>query len=85
MKTMRNFDGERLTNEIARRQQSVPEFARDANISRLAVYRAMTGGKANVRTLGKLAAALGYQNPSELLQPAGGDKNDIDNARRTQD
>lgn len=62
------FDGERLTDEIARRQQSVPEFARDANISRLAVYRAMTGGKANVRTLGKLAAALNVEKPSELLR-----------------
>lgn len=63
-----NFDGERLRDEIARRQQSIPEFARDANLSRFSVYRALSGSRANTRTLGKIAAALNVERPSELLQ-----------------
>lgn len=63
------YDGERLTNEIARRKQSVPDFAKDAGLSRFSVYRALSGGKASTRTLGKLAAALEIDNPIDLCKP----------------
>lgn len=66
------FDGERLRDEIARRQQSVPEFARDAQLSKFAVYRALTSSRANTKTLGKLAHALGYEKPSKLLRGGNG-------------
>lgn len=64
------YDKERLTAEIARRQQSISEFARDVGVSRFALYRALTGSRANTRTLGKIAATLGIDNPTELLKPA---------------
>lgn len=63
-----NYDGERIRDEIARRKQSVPEFARDADLSKFSVYRAISGARASTKTLGKLAAAFGYQKPSVLLK-----------------
>lgn len=63
------YDGERLTNEIARRKQSILEFAGKAGLSRFAVYRAVAGGKASTRTLGKLAAALDIDKPTDLCKP----------------
>lgn len=62
------YDQERLRDEIARRQITVTDFARQAGISKFNVYRALKGGRANTRTLGKIAAALNIEEPSELLE-----------------
>lgn len=62
------YDGAKIQNAIARRKESVATFAANAGLSRLSVYRSMNGGKAsNTRTLGKLAAALGVDKPTDLL------------------
>ena len=61
------YDGAKIQNAIARRKQSVADFADKAKVSRLSVYRAMCGGKASTRTLGKLAAALNIDKPTDLL------------------
>lgn len=63
-----NYNGIKLRDEIARREQSIPEFARNARLSNFAVYRALSGGRANTRTLGKIANALNLDKPSDLLQ-----------------
>lgn len=61
------FDGMKLRDEIARQQVSITDFARQAGVSNFAVYRALSGSRANTRTLGKIAAALGIKRPSDLL------------------
>lgn len=63
------YDGERLRDEIARRQLSITAFAKTAGVSNYAVYRAIAGKGARTETLGKIAAALNIKNPSDLLQP----------------
>ena len=60
-----------LRELIALRQQSVVEFAREAGVSPFSVYRAIQGGGAPTKALGKIAAALGLK-PSELLLENGG-------------
>ena len=67
-----DFDGKKIADEIARRCQSVPEFAVDAQLSRFAVYRALSGGKASTKTLGKIAGALGVERPTDLLRETQG-------------
>lgn len=62
------YDGMKLRDEIARRKLSVPEFAQTAGLTPFTVYRAMTSGRANTRTLGKIAEALNVDRPTELLQ-----------------
>lgn len=62
------YDGVKLRNEIARRELSVPELARNARLSNFAVYRALSGGRVNTRTLGKIANALNLDKPSDLLR-----------------
>ena len=62
------YNGSRIFAEIARREQSVPEFARDVGIAPASVYRALSNRKPNTRTLGKLATALGLNDPLELIQ-----------------
>ena len=64
------YDQERLRDEIARRQMTVTDFAKQAGLSKFNVYRALKGGRANTRTLGKIAAALNMEKPSELLEPS---------------
>ena len=63
------YDGAKIQNAIAKRKQSVADFAAGANLSRLSVYRAMCGGKASTRTLGKLAATLNVEPISLLTAP----------------
>ncbi|MBQ3444917.1 MAG: helix-turn-helix domain-containing protein [Selenomonadaceae bacterium] len=63
-------DGLKLRREIARREMTVDDFAKEAGVSSPAVFRALNNSKANTRTLGKLANALGYDDPLDLLQPA---------------
>lgn len=60
------LDGAKLKDEIARRQFTITGFAKSANVSAATVYRAMSGGRTNTKTVGKIAAALGCQNPSDL-------------------
>lgn len=60
------FNGVLIRDEIARREQSIPEFAKAAGISPFSVYRSMGGGTARTKTLGKIARALCVE-PSDLL------------------
>ena len=62
------FDGAKLRDEIARRQQSVVDFAKAAGVSSYCVYRAMRGSRVGTKTLGKIAAALKVEKPSDLLE-----------------
>lgn len=62
------FDGTKLRDEIARRQQSVVDFAQTAGVSSYCVYRAMQGSRVGTKTLGKIAAALKVEKPSDLLE-----------------
>lgn len=63
------YDGLKLQNELARRQQTVADFAKTAGVSRPVMYRALTGARMNLRTLGRIAAALGVDRPTDLLKP----------------
>lgn len=63
------YDGRRLCNEIARKKMSIGKFAKNAGMSQLSVQRALAGGKATIRSLGKIAAALGVENPCDLCKP----------------
>lgn len=63
------FDSKKLRNAIARQQISVDAFAKEAGISRCTAYRAVAGGKAYTRSLGKIAAALGVETPTDLCKP----------------
>lgn len=62
------LDSLKLQNEIARRQLTITDFAQNAKMSTATVYRILRGGRANTKTLGKIAAALSIDKPSELLQ-----------------
>lgn len=62
------YDGLKLHDEISRRQQTVAEFAQSAGVSRPIVYRALAGARATTRSLGRIAAALGVDRPSDLLK-----------------
>ena len=68
------YNGKKLCNAIAQRQQSARAFAREAGVSTLCIYRAMTGGKASVRTLGKIANALNVSTPTDLLRTSSANK-----------
>ena len=58
-----------LRDAIARKKLSAPEFAAKAKLSKFSVYRALSGGYARLKTLGKMASALGVE-PKELLSEA---------------
>lgn len=64
-----NIDGRKLRSEIARQQLTVIDFAKKAGLSGVAVYKALGGSRANTKTLGKMAAALGVENPCDLCLP----------------
>ena len=61
-------DGRRLRREIAKRQLTVAEFARNTGLSTPAVYKAMAGSRPTTKTLGKIAEGLGMDDPLELLR-----------------
>lgn len=67
---MMNFDGLKLRDAIARRQSTIKDFAKDTGLSATTIRFATLGGRATTRTLGKIAATLGVDTPSTLLQPA---------------
>ena len=56
-----------LRGGIARKQLSLTKFARKAGLSCFSVNRALKGRHINFETLGKLAAALDIDDPTELL------------------
>ncbi len=62
------YDGLKLRNAIARKQMSVEQFAKDAGLSRFTTYRALADGRAYTKSLGKIAAALGVENPCDLCK-----------------
>lgn len=64
------FDGLKLRDAIARRQETINEFAKATGLSATTIRFATLGGKATIRTLGKIAATLGVDPPSNLLRPA---------------
>lgn len=61
------INGAKLYREIARRQRNVATFAKEAGVSPLSVSRAIKNSRANIETVGKLAAALDIDDPTELL------------------
>lgn len=63
------YDGLKIRNAIAKREQSIPKFAAEADLSAFSVYRAIADGQAHSRTLGKIARVLDV-DPLDLLQPA---------------
>lgn len=63
------IDGVKLQNEIARRQMTILDFAKQAGLATATVYRAINSGLANIRTVGKLAAALQI-NPADIFYSA---------------
>ncbi len=63
------YDGLKLRNAIARKQFSVDQFAKKAGLSRFTAYRALADGRAYTKSLGKIAAALGIENPCDLCKP----------------
>ena len=63
------YDGLKLRNAIARKQISVDQFAKKAGLSRFTAYRALADGRAYTKSLGKIAAALGVENPCDLCKP----------------
>lgn len=67
---MRKIDGEKLANEICRRDLSVADFAKKAGISIPTAYRMLLGKKATFRTTEKMAAALGIEY-TELIKQEG--------------
>lgn len=66
------YDAMRIREEIARREQSVAEFARVAGVSQFTMYRALAGSHAATRSLGKIANALNLP-PRELLRKGDGE------------
>ena len=64
------FNGVKIQDEIARREQSVTDFANSAGLSPGSIYRAMAVASATTKTLGKIARTLGIEKPTILLQPA---------------
>ncbi len=60
-------DRNRLLTEIARRKKNIPGFAQEAALSASSVYRVFDGQTTTPKTLGKLAAALDIDDPTELL------------------
>ena len=64
------IDGIRIKDEISQRQLTITDFARNARVSVATIHRVLRGGgRANTKTLGKIAAALSVDKPSDLLQP----------------
>lgn len=63
------YDGMKLRNAIARKKLTVDQFAKSAGLSRFTAYRALADGKAYTRSLGKIAAALGVETPTDLCKP----------------
>lgn len=62
------YDAERIQNELARRQWTLKDFAQKAELSPTTARFVIYGGKAlSFKTLGKVAAALGIDPPSSLL------------------
>lgn len=61
------LDGEKLQDEIARRQMTILEFAKYAGVPTSTIYHAIGGGRSNTRTAGKIAAAL-KKKPRDLLK-----------------
>lgn len=61
------INGAKLYREIARRQRNVATFAKEAGVSPLSVSRAIKNSRANIETVGKLAAALNIDDPCDLL------------------
>lgn len=59
------IDGVKLQNEIARRQMTITDFAKQAGLPMSTVYRAIGGGRSSTRTAGRIAAALQI-TPSEI-------------------
>lgn len=62
------INGMRLRGEIARRQLTATEFAKKAGLSNFGLYRTLQGNRPTLKTLGKLAAALDIDDPTELLE-----------------
>lgn len=60
------LDGVKLQNEIARRQMTIIDFAKQAGLSSSTVYRAINGGRSSSRTVGKFAQALQI-NPADIF------------------
>lgn len=60
------YDSAKLRDLVAGRQISVAQLAKKAGISRITAYRAMDGNVACLKSLGKIAEALGVA-PNYLL------------------
>lgn len=60
------LDGVKLQNEIARRQMTIVDFAKQAGLPTSTVYRAISGGRSSTRTVGKIATALQI-NPADIF------------------
>ncbi|MBQ6780709.1 MAG: helix-turn-helix transcriptional regulator [Treponema sp.] len=60
------LDGVKLQNEIARRQMTITDFAKQAGLPSSTVYRAINGGRSSTRTVGKFATALQI-NPADIF------------------
>ena len=62
-----HLDETKLINAVARRQQSLNEFAHEAGISSSTIYSIIRRGKLNVKILGKMAKTLNITDPTDLL------------------
>lgn len=63
------LDGRKVQNEIARRQLTIRDFAKQAGLPTSTLYRAIGGGHSTTKTAGKIAAALKL-NPADIFSPA---------------
>ena len=59
-------DSMKVQAEIARRQMTITDFAKQSGLSIGAVYRAINGGQSTLRTAGRIAALLQI-NPNEIF------------------
>ena len=59
-------DSMKLQAEIARRQMTITDFAKQAGLSIGSVYRAINGGRSTLRTAGRMAALL-QVTPTEIF------------------
>lgn len=61
------LNGAKIQNEIMRREMTMIEFAKRANLPPSTLYRVINGGRSTTRTTGRLARALDVP-PQDLLE-----------------
>ncbi len=64
------FDRQRLAEDMAAKGWDIKDLARSADISNRTVYRFLNGEIQTIRTVKKLASALGYSVRRYLRQKA---------------